>query len=63
MSKIRRGVLEKSFFNQFFGVNFEAGNEFREKNCFVAELYEERSEKRVVFLFKSLFSRKREVEA
>ena len=47
----RRGVLEMSFFNQFFGVNFEAGNETREKNWsdFVAEQNEEWSEKRVVF--------------
>ena len=27
----RRGVLEKSFFKSIFGVNFEAGNETREK--------------------------------
>ena len=48
----RRGVLDKSFFKiNFIGVNFEAGNETREKICsdFVADQNEEWSEKRVVF--------------
>ena len=61
----RRGVLEKSFFKIIFiGVNFEAGNETRVKiwSDFVAEQNEEWSEKRVVFLFISLFSREREIE-
>ena len=45
-------------------MNFEAGNETREKfwSDFVAEQNEEWSEKRVVFLFISLFSREREIE-
>ena len=47
----RRGVLEKSFFNQFIGVSFEARNETREQiwSDFVAEQNEEWSEKRAVF--------------
>ena len=58
--------MEKSFFNQFYwsGVNFEAGNETREKisNDFVAEQNEDWSEKRMFFLFMSLLSREREIE-
>ena len=39
------------FLNQFFAVNFDAGNETREKiwSDFIAEQNEELSEKRVVF--------------
>ena len=59
----RRGVLEKYLIN-FIGVNFEAGNETREKiwSDFVAEQNEEWSEKESAFLFISLFSREREFE-
>ena len=48
----------------FIGVNFEAGNETRDKiwSDFVAEQNEKCSEKRVGFLFISLFSREREFE-
>ena len=45
-------------------MNFEAGNETREEiwSEFVAEQNEEWSERRVVFLLISLFSREREIE-
>ena len=59
----RRGVLEKSLFlTNFIGVNFEAGNETREKiyNDFGAE--QKWRTERSGFLFISLFSREREIE-
>ena len=48
----------------FIGVNFEAGNETREKiwSDFVAEQNEKLSEKRVVFCSYRCFSREREIE-
>ena len=44
--------MEKSFFNHFFGVIFEAGNETRQNFGVILVLNkrEERSEKRVVFV-------------
>ena len=39
----------RSPFNQFIGVNFEAGNETREKICYFAEENEECSETKAVF--------------
>ena len=58
----KRSIGEVLFLINIIGVNFEAGNETREKNSdFVAEQNEEWSEKRVVF-FISLFSRGREIE-
>ena len=54
----RRGVLEKSFFKiNFIGVNFEAGNETREKirSDFVAKQNDECSEKRVFFVPVAIF--------
>ena len=58
----RREVLEQSFL-LFYGVNFEAGNETREKiwSDFAAEQNEEWSEKKA-FLFISLFYREPEIE-
>ena len=60
----KRSIGEVLFLINFIGVIFEAGNETREKiwSDFVAEQNEEWSEKRVVFLFISLFSREREIE-
>ena len=47
----KRSIGEVIFLMNFIGVNFEAGNETREKICsdFVAEQNEKWSKKRVVF--------------
>ena len=60
----KRSIGEVLFLINFTGVNFKAGNETREKTWsgFVAEQNGEWSEKIVVFLFISLFSREREIE-
>ena len=62
--RLEQEYWRSPFLNQFSGVIFVAGNETREKiwSVFVAEQNEEWSEKRVVVLFISLFSREREIE-
>ena len=56
--RVVSGILSAMFFLiNFIGVNFEAGNEPREKfwSDFVAEQNEEWSEKRVVFVHIAVF--------
>ena len=63
--RLEKKYWRSPFFSiNFIGVKFEAGNETSEYiwSDFVAEQNEEWSEKRVVFLFISLFSREREIE-
>ena len=62
--RVVSGILPAMLLINFIGVNFEAGNETREKiwSDFVAEQNEDWSEKRLVFLFISLFSRELEIE-
>ena len=60
----KRSIGEVLFLINFIGVNFEAGNETREKvwSDFVAE-QNEVEQKESDFLYTSLFSREREIEA